>query len=176
MVETYRDQPNATEVVKRRHAGGYAGCYVIALGTNDPANTRGNVAILSGRIDGMMAHIGETPVLWTTTKTLKDKGPYQNANMEGWNEAVVKACARHSNMRVYDWAAEVRDDWFTSDGIHFNSAGYRRASGAAWRGPSPAPFREADQAGTSARPHQCTPRSERVMMDGMKRAFSVFSC
>jgi peptidoglycan/LPS O-acetylase OafA/YrhL/lysophospholipase L1-like esterase len=125
MVETYRDQPNATEVVKRRHAGGYAGCYVIALGTNDPANTRGNVAILSGRIDAMMAQIGDAPALWTTTKTLKDKGPYQNANMEGWNEAVVKACARHANMRVYDWAAEVRDDWFTPDGIHFNSAGYR---------------------------------------------------
>jgi peptidoglycan/LPS O-acetylase OafA/YrhL/lysophospholipase L1-like esterase len=125
MVETYRDQPNATEIVKRRHASGYSGCYVLALGTNDPANTSGNVALLGTRIDGMMAHIGETPVLWTTTKTLKDKGPYQNANMASWNEALLKACARHANMRVYDWASEVQNDWFTSDGIHYNGAGYK---------------------------------------------------
>ncbi len=125
MVEKYRDQPNATEVVKRRHQSGYSGCYVLALGTNDPANTSGNVAMLSTRIDNMMSQIGNTPVLWTTTKTLKDKGPYKNENMAGWNEALLKACARHSNIRVYDWASEVQDAWFTSDGIHFNTVGYR---------------------------------------------------
>ena len=27
-------------------------------------------------------------------------------------------------MRVYDWAAAVKDSWFISDGIHFTSAGY----------------------------------------------------
>jgi hypothetical protein len=77
------------------------------------------------RIDTMMSQIGSTPVLWTTTKTLKEKGPYQNANMASWNDTVVKACARHANMRVYDWASEVHDDWFTTDGIHFNTLGYR---------------------------------------------------
>jgi hypothetical protein len=126
MVETYRDQPNATEVVKRRHASGYAGCYVVALGTNDPANTGGNVAMLTTRIENMMAQIGDKPALWTTTKTLKDRGPYQNANMAAWNQALLQACARHPNMRVYDWASEVRDDWFTSDGIHYNTPGYRQ--------------------------------------------------
>ena len=125
MVETYKDQPNATEIVKRRRASGYKGCYVLALGTNDPANTGGNVAVLSARIDSMMAHIGETPVLWTTTKTLKEKGPYQNANMASWNEALTEACTRHANMRVYDWATEVQNEWFTVDGIHFNAIGYR---------------------------------------------------
>jgi hypothetical protein len=125
MVEKYKDQPNATEIVRRRRASGYDGCYVLALGTNDPANTSGNVAMLSARIDAMMAQIGDTPVLWTTTKTLKHDGPYQNANMAHWNRAVIDACARHANMRVYDWASEVQDDWFTRDGIHFNSVGYR---------------------------------------------------
>ena len=125
MVEKYRDQPNATEIVKRRHANGYSGCYVFALGTNDPANTSGNVAMLSARIDAMMAAAGDVPILWTTTKTLKDRGPYQNAHMLGWNEALTKACARHPKMRVYDWASEVQDSWFTSDGIHYNTAGYR---------------------------------------------------
>jgi hypothetical protein len=125
MVETYKDQPNATEVVKRRTASGYKGCYVLALGTNDPANTSGNIPMLGSRIDNMMAKIGDVPVLWTMTKTLKEKGPYQNANMEAWNKALVQACARHPNMRVYDWAGEVQDAWFTPDGIHFNSTGYR---------------------------------------------------
>jgi len=27
-------------------------------------------------------------------------------------------------MRVYDWASDVRDDWFIEDGIHFTSPGY----------------------------------------------------
>ncbi len=125
MVEKYKDQPNAIEIVKRRRASGYRGCYVFALGTNDPANTAGDATMLSTRIDGMMAQIGDTPALWTTTKTLKDKGPYQNAHMASWNQVLTDACARHSNMRVYDWASEVHDEWFTADGIHFNAAGYR---------------------------------------------------
>lgn len=125
MVETLGNQPNATDVVARRRASGFSGCYVLALGTNDPANTSGNVAILSTRIDNMMAKIGNKPTLWTTTKTLKDKGPYQNANMASWNQALIQACARHPNMRVYDWASEVQDTWFVADGIHPNSAGCR---------------------------------------------------
>jgi lysophospholipase L1-like esterase len=125
MVETYKDQPNATEIVKRRRTAGYKGCYVLALGTNDPANTSGNVAMLSTRIDAMMAQIRDKPALWTTTKTLKEKGPYQNAHMASWNETLIQACTRHPNMRVYDWASEVQDDWFTADGIHFNAIGYR---------------------------------------------------
>jgi peptidoglycan/LPS O-acetylase OafA/YrhL len=125
MVEKYKDQPNATEIVKRRHESGYKGCYVMALGTNDPANTSGNQQMLSQRIDTMMAQIGDVPALWTTTKTLKDKGPYQNSHMASWNETLVKACARHPNMRVYDWASEVQDAWFTPDGIHFNTPGYK---------------------------------------------------
>lgn len=125
MVEKYKDQPNATEIVKRRHDGGYHGCYVMALGTNDPANTSGNQQMLAQRIDSMMAQIGDVPALWTTTKTLKEKGPYQNSHMASWNETVVKACARHPNMRVYDWASEVQDSWFTPDGIHFNTPGYK---------------------------------------------------
>ena len=27
-------------------------------------------------------------------------------------------------MRVYDWAAVVKNGWFISDGMHFTSAGY----------------------------------------------------
>ena len=37
---------------------------------------------------------------------------------------LVAACASYPNMRVYDWASDVKDDWFIEDGIHFTSPGY----------------------------------------------------
>jgi lysophospholipase L1-like esterase len=129
MVETYRDQPNATQVVRQQTAGGYAGCYVLALGTNDAANTGGDVQRLGARIDAMMAIIGsDHPALWTTTRTLLDKGPYQNANTLSWTQALTQACTRHPNMRVYDWAGELKDEWFSRDGIHPGGTGYRERS------------------------------------------------
>ncbi|HEY8088569.1 MAG TPA: acyltransferase family protein [Polyangiaceae bacterium] len=126
MVEMYKDEPNATQVVRRQTASGYAGCFVLALGTNDSANTGGDVERLGARIDAMMALIGpDHPALWTTTRTLHDRGPYQNAHMQSWTQALTQACARHPNMRVYDWASEVKDEWFSKDGIHPGSTGYR---------------------------------------------------
>jgi peptidoglycan/LPS O-acetylase OafA/YrhL/lysophospholipase L1-like esterase len=125
MVEMYRDEPNATQVVRRQTASGYAGCFVLALGTNDSANTGGDVERLGARIDAMMALIGpDHPALWTTTRTLHDGGPYANAHMQSWTQALTQACARHPNMRVYDWAGEVKDEWFSKDGIHPGSTGY----------------------------------------------------
>ena len=41
-----------------------------------------------------------------------------------WDNALIQACASYPNMRVYDWAAAVKDSWFISDGIRFTSAGY----------------------------------------------------
>lgn len=123
MVETFEDRPNATQVAKKYRKSNFKGCWVLALGTNDPANTSGNVEMLSARIATMMAIVGEDPVIWTTTKTRLDKGPYRNANMEKWNQAIGEACARYPHLRVYDWATEVKDEWFSKDGIHFNSDG-----------------------------------------------------
>jgi peptidoglycan/LPS O-acetylase OafA/YrhL len=126
MVETYKDQPNATQVVRQRVASGYAGCFVLALGTNDSANTGGDVERLGARIDAMMSLIGpDHPALWTTTRTLLERGPYQNAHTQGWTQALTQACARHPNMRVYDWASEVKDEWISKDGIHPGGVGYR---------------------------------------------------
>jgi lysophospholipase L1-like esterase len=123
MVETYQDKPNATQVAKSRREKGYSGCWVLALGTNDPANTKGDAEMLSKRIDAMMKVIGDDPVLWTTTKSLREKGAYQNSRMESWNKTLTEACARYKNMRVYDWANEVEDEWFKPDGLHPNSVG-----------------------------------------------------
>ena len=44
--------------------------------------------------------------------------------MQSWNDALLEACSRYPNMRVFDWAALARDEWFIEDGIHFTSPGY----------------------------------------------------
>ncbi len=126
IVETYEGEPNAADVIRAWKAAGYHGCWVLALGTNDTAN----VAVGShvgglDRIREVMALIGRVdPVLWIDVKSLLSSGPYSESNMEQWNDALRSACAGHPNMRVYDWAGVVRDTWFISDGIHFNTPGY----------------------------------------------------
>jgi lysophospholipase L1-like esterase len=125
MVERLAQQENATEVVERTRAGGFDGCWVLAVGVNDAANVRGDVAKLSARIDTMMVKIGRAPVLWLTSKTLRGAGAYRNDNMEAWNRALSGACARYPNVRVYDWASEAKDEWFGEDGIHPNATGFR---------------------------------------------------
>jgi lysophospholipase L1-like esterase len=44
--------------------------------------------------------------------------------MRRWDSALLRACSKYPNMRVYDWAAVARRPWFISDGIHYTSAGY----------------------------------------------------
>ncbi|MGZ3454230.1 MAG: acyltransferase family protein [Polyangiales bacterium] len=121
IVEKYNNNVSAYEVVSSHD--GYKGCWVFALGIGDASTILGHSEGLSMRIDWMMSRAGGTPVLWTTTKTLLKKGPYQNGNMEAWNRALLQACTRHANMRVYDWASEVQDDWFLPDQIHPNALG-----------------------------------------------------
>ncbi len=132
IVEKFNGKPSAWEVVAARSGGGYEGCWVFAVGIADTATIYGNVPALSKRIGWMMDRAEGRPVLWTTYKTLLEKGRYQNAYMERWNEAVIAACARYPNMRVYDWASEVQDEWYLPDGIHPNDPGAKaRAAGFA---------------------------------------------
>jgi hypothetical protein len=62
--------------------------------------------------------------MWVTAKSLLAGGPYSEGNMERWNGALLDACSRYSNMKVYDWASAARDGWFIPDGIHYTSEGY----------------------------------------------------
>ncbi len=104
---------------------GYGGCWVLALGTNETANVAAGSTIgLRERIDRMMSLFDGRPVLWLTVRTLVGSGPYAAANMEAFNEALLEACDDYPNLRVFDWAAAVKDKWFIEDGIHFTSAGY----------------------------------------------------
>lgn len=127
IVERFKGQPNAQEAVQSKVDAGYRGCWVIAQGTNEVANQYvGGVYPLDQRIDMVMNTIGsEEPVMWLTVKTLRTSGPYQDAEMEKMNHALLQACSRWPNLRVYDWRTEVQDAWFLSDRIHFTSEGYK---------------------------------------------------
>jgi hypothetical protein len=48
--------------------------------------------------------------------------------MREWNQALLRACPHYPNMRVYDWAAVAKPQWFIGDGIHYTSAGYAARS------------------------------------------------
>jgi peptidoglycan/LPS O-acetylase OafA/YrhL len=124
--ERYEGQPNAQEVAAAWKAEGFKGCWVLALGTNEAANVAAGSTIGEReRIEKMMAIIGDEPVLWVNVRSLVPPGdPYSKENMQKWDEELVTACNSYPNMRVYDWASDVKDDWFIEDGIHFTSPGY----------------------------------------------------
>ncbi|HEU4736044.1 MAG TPA: acyltransferase family protein [Solirubrobacterales bacterium] len=123
--ENYEGEPNAQEVAEAWKNEGFKGCWVIAMGTNEAANVAaGSTVTYDDRIDLMMSTIGDDPVLWVNVKSLVPNGPYAAANMVSWDKALRGACDRYPNMRIYSWAADVRDDWFIPDGIHFTSEGY----------------------------------------------------
>ena len=124
--ERFEGQPNAQEVAAAWKAEGYEGCWVLALGTNEAADVAaGSNVGLRERIDKMMAIIGPEPVLWVNVRSLVPPGdPYSKEGMVEWDEALVRACDNYPNMRVYDWASDVKNDWFIEDGIHFTSPGY----------------------------------------------------
>jgi len=124
--ETFEGEPNAQEVAEAWKLEGFKGCWVLALGTNDSANVAvGSAVGERERIDKMMAILVGEPVLWVNVRSIVESGdPYSAENMEKWDEELVAACASYSNMRVYDWASDVKDAWFIEDGIHFTSPGY----------------------------------------------------
>ena len=126
VVEALPGQVNGYDAAKSIIRGGFRGCWVIALGTNDTADVAaGSNYSLMYRIKHMMAVTKGEPVMWVNLKSLLVSGPYAEANMLRWDQTLVKACATYPNMRVYNWAAEVHRKWYISDGIHFTSLGYK---------------------------------------------------
>jgi peptidoglycan/LPS O-acetylase OafA/YrhL len=125
IVETFEGQPNAATVAQQHISSGYRGCWILALGTNDVDNINtGSTITLPERISRMMAIIGHQPAMWIDVVTLLKSGPYSEGQMQRWNTALLAACKRYPNMRVFDWAAHARRPWFIPDGIHYYSPGY----------------------------------------------------
>ena len=130
IVEHYKGQASGADVVNRYAAQGYRGCWIIALGNNDAANMSvGGTPDAAGRIDMVMRRIGGQRVLWVDTRTLVTAGPNAEPKMAAWDSALLAACGRYPALRVYDWASEVRPDWYTpTDDIHYTTPGYRARS------------------------------------------------
>jgi peptidoglycan/LPS O-acetylase OafA/YrhL len=126
IVETFEGEPNAQEVAEAWKFEGFKGCWVLALGTNEAADVFVGSAVDDiERIEIMMNTIGDEPVLWVNVRSLVESGdPYSAENMRKWDEELLLACRRYPNMRVYNWAKDVKDAWFIDDGIHFTSPGY----------------------------------------------------
>ncbi|HEX9516317.1 MAG TPA: acyltransferase family protein [Streptosporangiaceae bacterium] len=126
VVEVLPGQVNGYDAARNLIRGGFRGCWVIALGTNDTADVAaGSNVGLATRISRMMQAAGGEPVMWVNVRSLLSSGPYAEANMLHWDQALVEACPKYPNMRVYNWAAEVRTKWYISDGTHFTSLGYK---------------------------------------------------
>jgi lysophospholipase L1-like esterase len=62
--------------------------------------------------------------MWVNTQTDLSSGPYAEANMQKWNDALVQAARQYPNMRIFDWSGMVEPAWHLNDGIHYTSAGY----------------------------------------------------
>ena len=125
IVETYKGEPNAATVAQQHIAQGFRGCWILALGTNEADNLYDGSPIgFAKRVDRMMAVIGRQPALWVNSISLLGSGGYSEDLMKHWNRALVGSCRRYPNMRVFDWAARVKQKWFINDGIHYTSPGY----------------------------------------------------
>lgn len=124
--ERFEGLPNGADVATSLKEQGFDGCWVFALGTNEAANVAaGSEVGYDERIETMMDIVGQDPVMWVNVRSLLSEGsPYDNKNMRAWDEALVRACDDYPNMRVYDWASDVRNEWFVEDGIHFTTPGY----------------------------------------------------
>jgi lysophospholipase L1-like esterase len=123
--ETWHGFANGYTVAQRLIRRGYAGCWVIALGTNDAADVAvGSAMSMAARIREMMTLIGNEPVLWINVVSLLSSGPYSESKMKAWDRALLQACPQYPTMRVYDWSAVARPSWFISDGIHYTPQGY----------------------------------------------------
>jgi peptidoglycan/LPS O-acetylase OafA/YrhL len=123
--ENFEGLPNAQEVAEAWKNEGFEGCWVLAMGTNEAANVAaGSSFTYDDRIDSMMMTIGEEPVMWVNVKSIVESGPYASANMKEWDEALLEGCDRYPHMRIYNWASDVKEQWFIPDGIHFTSEGY----------------------------------------------------
>jgi peptidoglycan/LPS O-acetylase OafA/YrhL len=126
IVEVLPGTVNGYDAARSMTRQGFKGCWVLALGTDDTADVAaGSETPLAARIARMMSAAHGQPVMWVNVISLVSSGPYAEANMQRWNAALVRACSKYPNMRVYDWAAAARTSWFISDGIHYTSAGYK---------------------------------------------------
>ncbi len=64
--------------------------------------------------------------MWVNVKSLlAERRPYDDAEHEGLGQGAAATPATATRTcAIYDWASDVKDDWFIDDGIHFTTPGY----------------------------------------------------
>ena len=126
-VESLEGDPSIRESVQRLldQGAGADACWLIGAGVNDAANHAvGGSGEEGWRVDQIMELLGDAPVLWPTAATNLNSGPYDNANMAPFNKALLAARDRYPNLIVYDWASDVRPEWFLpGDDVHYQTEG-----------------------------------------------------
>ncbi|WP_448221392.1 acyltransferase family protein [Gordonia iterans] len=124
-IERLNGEPNVVESIRADRDRGWKGCWVINMGINDTANIEvGGPGPIDMRIDLILDQLKDQQVLWPTviTNRLNQNPAYNNRAMKQFNRALIRACERHPNLRVYDLAGETDDAWF-ADGVHYTAAG-----------------------------------------------------
>ena len=126
-VESLEGDPSIRDSVQRLLDQGYGAdaCWIIGAGVNDAANRAvGGSGEEDWRVDQIMELLGDAPVLWPTAATNLNSGSYDNANMAPFNKALLAARDRYPNLIVYDWASDVRPEWFLpGDDVHYQTEG-----------------------------------------------------
>ena len=115
------------EAVRRIKATGFDGCWVMALGTNDTANTDYWVAAPDEQhawrvnlIRSMMIELDGAPVVWVNTHLTEPDIDYSAADAKAWNAALREVAFAYPNMMIFDWDAVAADhpEWTKDDHVH----------------------------------------------------------
>lgn len=113
-----------------RAVAAQADCFVVALGTNDAANEAvGSQVKADQRIEQVLSLTAGKPVLWPTVKTTEAAASvngYAPAGMAVFNEALIRATQRFSNLTVFKWDEQADDALFVEDGIHYTADGTQK--------------------------------------------------
>lgn len=115
------------EAVRSIKASGFDGCWVIALGTNDTANTDYWVAAPDEQhqwrvnlIRSMMMELDGAKVVWINTHLPQPDIAYSSADSKAWNAALREVAFAYPNMMIFDWDAVAADhpEWTLDDHVH----------------------------------------------------------
>ena len=123
----WNEYPSAVDSVKQLLDEGQpeGTCWVINTGVNDAANVAvGSIPPVEERIRIMLDLLDGQRVMWPTTVSDTESGPWAQENMREFNEALLRVQKDYPNLRVFDWAAEVDHAWFLEgDFVHYNATG-----------------------------------------------------
>lgn len=121
------DDITGLDAVRKIKAAGFDGCWVMALGTNDTANTdfltdtpEAQHAWRIGLIRSMMVELDGAPVVWINTHLPADDIEYSAADAAAWNAALREVSVDYPNMQIFDWDAVAREhpEWTRADMVH----------------------------------------------------------